>query len=560
MSDSSESFFDGVGSEQSESEASFSSWSESSESGDGDQESEISESEASMSSRSESSESAVNYPSYDVWFVGFDPETCDFAQPGVDWPVFSAGATCHYEHGGKLLGAEIGGNLRPINTWINDNWVGTGGDIDGEISQYNIFYITPCGEGQTDSRPPLESREFYESLVAECSFCEGAPYRTASFAATWGPFTAGPTAFDTEEEALAHVNALVDGDKRCIGDEAGLSPNEIDRYNVTKNRVGRPGNPAQSYNLAIAFACYECGNQSSSSESFDDNCTGWFYLGRGPCNGYGILEQCIYVCKDDVPGATVGDFVELDEICFQIFGEYANRDDNPAFCLFEKIITPTTVVGPFASCAECVGESSSSSSFVPDIPSESSSSSFGYSESSSSSEPAGGGDPAPKDCSGDPDMILKVTADPGDFPITWCGETWTVGESGTEKRVCPSNHSLLTGTTNYYSQSWRHGAFGTADLQLRRNVRINGFPDPYWTHWMRLIGTLTDEQRGALQYTFTNTINNDLGIITGAPKPQVTDYRVGNSTSNTALNPWFNNHSVGTTNYAWRRGDNWPAP
>jgi len=220
--------------------------SESSESGDGDQQSEVSES---------------SQEAYSIWFVGFDVNTCDFSDSSATWPVLADGEECYWQIGELFRGGTVGEDWA-LETWILDNWTGTGG-FDNIVDQHNIFYINPCSQGA----PQLESREFYEAMTPECTVCDqnDAPYQTPTYQTSWGPFTAGPNTYETEEEAIAAVENSIDEyiNQKC-NDTGG---SRISSNVVSVDRTGYKNNPNASYRNVIGFACFECGARSSSSSS-----------------------------------------------------------------------------------------------------------------------------------------------------------------------------------------------------------------------------------------------------------------------------------------------------
>jgi hypothetical protein len=237
--------------------------------------------------------------------------------------------------------------------------------------------------------------------------------------------------------------------------------------------------------------------------------------------------------------------------------ETVTFESNPNFC--------------WGSCADYWASLNSSSS--------ESESSEGLSESSS--EPAGG-DPPAINCSGDPDMIVKITADPGDLPISWCGKTWVnsspgVNEvlNGHEARVCPSGGGWVSTkyTSNFSPKLYRAKQEWNRTGQLKlikayEDQQLFGGNVHIWTlNSILTVKGLQDKyrrfdtcggcigQKAGSPWIFATFDTSDLGPALPAPVTTMSysnyDIHAGMFTSYTDIN--------GTV-YAWRKGDNWPAP
>jgi hypothetical protein len=241
-------FVEEISSEGHSESSSQSSESEGNESSSTSSVTQESESQSSVS-QSVSSESAFAEGPFTIWLVGFRPDTCDFSDKSNSWPVQSS-LPCADENGDSLLGAPIGGSLRPANTWILDNWHGTAGGAGNTVEQWNIFYIGNC----YDPSPALESQGFYAALVSECNDCGGYE-RTPTFVQSWGPYKPpSSNHWDTKAEAIDAVNELLDGylGSSCAGQD--VSAIEVSRSVVAKERIY--GNDNESF--VYGYACYEC--------------------------------------------------------------------------------------------------------------------------------------------------------------------------------------------------------------------------------------------------------------------------------------------------------------
>jgi hypothetical protein len=219
------------------------------------------------------------------------------------------------------------------------------------------------------------------------------------------------------------------------------------------------------------------------------------------------------------------------------------------------------------ACYEWLLGSSSSSSFDSSS-SSSSSSSEGYSSSSSSGGGVGGGDPAPKTCAtlggvtDPPDLILKVTGGTG--TITFAGETWTEGQRGEERRVCPTVYQADADTGagfRYKRQNW--GVGGSGLLNIDRHAygsTASSFIGRHHIHLFTGTKYIKDYRKGS-GGAFNNIYDYDqIGVA-------------GDNVAFTTYSDWYINTIAGTPTtgsdmmgsftdaggvvYTWRRGDKW---
>ncbi|MHA2033501.1 MAG: hypothetical protein ACW99Q_29375, partial [Candidatus Kariarchaeaceae archaeon] len=265
-------------------------------------------------------------------------------------------------------------------------------------------------------------------------------------------------------------------------------------------------------------------------------------LGRGQCGQPFNPENCIYVSKSDVgTNFSVGDFIKLDGNCFEIVNEFEEISENPVLCSTTVILEPTQVEGPFIDCDACDNSSSSGSD-------------SSLSESSSS-EPAAGPPPA-INCSGEPDIILSVTGHTS--TIDWFNLSWTTGEQGTQKRICPDTYVQNQNTFLGSGQNRWVVASGGSNLTLVREIVT--FPGSSWVNKLRIVRAnaptvSSQDYRGNFEfgpnYTGANEIK-DLGFISLVAKATISDYIIQDE--------YFGSIDVGGVTFKWERGDNWPAP
>ena len=225
-----------------------------------------------------------------------------------------------------------------------------------------------------------------------------------------------------------------------------------------------------------------------------------------------------------------------------------------------------------SSSSEGFSQSSSTSS---ENFSESSSSFDPMSESSSSSESAAV-DPPPASivCPGvspsvaedpPPDIILSVMGHSSS--VDWCGETWLVGEQGTQKRVCPTSYQRAfgyAGPPNAFQHRWSHVGNNTS-LRMMRYAYFGSFFPPrndYSKNSLTLHrdGSLSSLRDGMTNLLFfspsnQNLTQSDLGLLAlGAPSTVYSP-----SSGGLLTDDFFGSHDIGGIVYKWSRGDNWPA-
>lgn len=189
--------------------------------------------------------------------------------------------------------------------------------------------------------------------------------------------------------------------------------------------------------------------------------------------------------------------------------------------------------------------SSSSSSYSPPPPSS----------SSSSSEP--------NPCAPQPSMYVSVSGHSS--PVTWCGETWQVGESDT-REVCPSTYNKIKKYLPADNATARH-KWQASGLYLLRNYFADystGYGGLWWGTWLGntnklvLKATVSDEINFSM-YTYgtwpiAGTLSkyiqiSSLGMITGLDRAKYTDYNITDA--------FFGSHTIGGVTYTWSKGKGW---
>ena len=169
-------------------------------------------------------------------------------------------------------------------------------------------------------------------------------------------------------------------------------------------------------------------------------------------------------------------------------------------------------------------------------------------------------------------MILSVTGQSGDFPITWCGVTWVYsGATGAEEnnggqaRVCPTNY---VDTPQYNvapyvlaaNERWTHIGSGRG-LKLCRRDLLNTGTLGTFSAYNVIVLFYTGQNFGWTNGVQTNNggasfeVNNpasfdvlNLGTINN-PIPTTNDYQI--------LDVQFGSYTNGTVTYKWSKGNGW---
>ena len=176
-------------------------------------------------------------------------------------------------------------------------------------------------------------------------------------------------------------------------------------------------------------------------------------------------------------------------------------------------------------------------------------------------------------CDPDPEMLCTVTGASG--TINWVGETWVLpGDSGVEKSVCPTTHTIGRGFRNagvgsypnyYANHGWRFGD----SLVLERSYNVLNFGTWYRAqtnyeankNFIRVdpSAAVIDQQNnfnysgGALPIppTFFSTPDNSLGVLGPSyAAPYYANYVIPDG--------FFASYTTGGITYTWARGAGWP--
>lgn len=162
----------------------------------------------------------------------------------------------------------------------------------------------------------------------------------------------------------------------------------------------------------------------------------------------------------------------------------------------------------------------------------------------------------PNPCDPYPSIVVSVTGASGS--VSWCGVTWNFpGDSGKQYTVCPTQYEKGT-STGGSTVNWRHRWFNGNGIGLelfRRYLSYHGDSTFYTNlNFLNLPGiTAKDifakswQTNQSTAVTIDSTF--DLGLISGEPLPQKTNY--------TITNAWFGSYDDGTYTYTWSRGSGW---
>jgi len=192
--------------------------------------------------------------------------------------------------------------------------------------------------------------------------------------------------------------------------------------------------------------------------------------------------------------------------------------------------------------------------------------------------------PTPSSCSDeDPEMLITVTGGTG--TITWCGESWTEGQRGETRTICPTHYlkgktTDLTNTEYYWKQAlhrWYHRPGAVLSLILRRSYNVYQERPPSTTftgtfghgaisggssHMFENAVTFEDliRRRDRTRFygskptlpaafnTDTSYKDSQIGIMT-VGQPYYTDYDISDD--------MFGSYLTGGVTYTWARGNGW---
>lgn len=199
--------------------------------------------------------------------------------------------------------------------------------------------------------------------------------------------------------------------------------------------------------------------------------------------------------------------------------------------------------------------------------------------------------PQPSSCpDGDPEMVITVTADDVNLPVTWCGITWqpsgsTLGAnerySGQSATVCPTLYrkekSKVPFGTPYYQWNANHLWYNNVGgkLRIQREANANGATFGFWAaanaisvqpsggslaRMSHYFGGLFSVGYPAGQTTtYTNLVDSTIAFGQLVQAPRYLDppgYQLYSNTiyPNTSM---FGSYNDGTVTYTWKQGNGW---
>lgn len=151
-----------------------------------------------------------------------------------------------------------------------------------------------------------------------------------------------------------------------------------------------------------------------------------------------------------------------------------------------------------------------------------------------------------------PSMVLTVTADDANLPVTWCGKTWvkstaTPGTdeaySGQPQQVCPTSYNKDTPPSG--AHEWIHAEAGTTttDLTVKRQYTaaggLNGVyinPAAYYAHLSGFFGSY--------YFAVPSTWRPSLGAI-----PTPSDFYITDA--------FYTSITISGVTYTWSKGVRW---